>query len=426
MNRNTLSIIGLLLLIVIPWTVATPVRAEVSLDGFMQALFGTRLDQSNPTSTEATALETRMQLRAEHYGDDVEFFGRLDFTWDGTDTSKQEFELREGYIKFRAGSNIDFKIGRQILTWGTGDLIFVNDLFTKDYQSFFIGRDDQYLKAPQTAVRMTWYNPVGALDFVWTPRFEPNRLPTGASLSYFSPLAGQIVGTGLNNDSTDYYFDVPTPKAKFENGEFAARLSKQLGYFNLAGYFYKGFYKNPMGMVDMVPVYPRLNVYGTSLRGQMAGSILWLEVGYYDSRDDSDGSDPMMPNSSLTGIIGFERQIATNLTVNAQWQVDMMFDHDSYEAGQVLMGAYIRDEVKHLITSRITKLLVDETLNLSGFVFYSPSEEDLYIRLNAEYKYTDELTLAIGANIFDGKNEATDFGQFQKNDNSYLKVTYGF
>ncbi len=91
-----------------------------------------------------------------------------------------------------------------------------------------------------------------------------------------------------------------------------------------------------------------------------------------------------------------------------------------------MAGMYVRDEVKHLITSRITKMLSEETLILSGFIFYSPTDEDMYIRLSTEYKYTDELTLAIGAHIFDGASEATDFGQFQKNDNSYLKVTYGF
>ena len=67
-----------------------------------------------------------------------------------------------------------------------------------------------------------------------------------------------------------------------------------------------------------------------------------------------------------------------------------------------------------------------ETLTLSGFLFYSPSEEDLYARLSASYKYTDALTLLAGGNIFDGENEYTDFGAFQKNDNLYIKVTYGY
>ena len=93
--------------------------------------------------------------------------------------------------------------------WNCYSWYICNDVFAKDYRSFFTGRDDQYLKAPQTAVRMSYFNPLGELAIAYMPRFEANRLPHGNVLSYYSPLAGQIVGTGMNNDSTNFYFDVP-------------------------------------------------------------------------------------------------------------------------------------------------------------------------------------------------------------------------
>ena len=74
----------------------------------------------------------------------------------------------------------------------------------------------------------------------------------------------------------------------------------------------------------------------------------------------------------------------------------------------------------------MTKLLLQELLTLSTFVFYSPTDEDGYARLSAEYKYTDEIRLTAGANIFGGDEEATDFAQFKLNDNVYVKMTYGF
>ncbi|UCG61448.1 MAG: hypothetical protein JSV52_14190 [Candidatus Zixiibacteriota bacterium] len=420
MRKTALIITALGLLL----TAAAPSQAEVTLDGFLQGLYGARLDEDNPTSTEHTASETRLQLRAEHFGDRAEFFGRLDFVWDGSDTVEYDWELREGYLKFRLGKYFDFKVGRQILTWGTGDLIFINDVFAKDYRSFFIGRDDQYLKAPQNAIRAEFYHDIGSLSLVWTPRFEANRLPTGRRLSYFNPMAGDIVGTGLGDE---FYFDPPLPEPKFENGEIATRFQRTVGNFNAAVYFYKGFYKNPMAMdiASMTAFYPILNVYGASMRGAAMGGILWLEGGYFDSREDKDGDNPFIPNSSLTGMVGFERQVAANLTVNGQWQFDYMTDYDIYKAQQP-EGVFVRDEVKHLFTSRVTKRLNMETVTLSGFVFYSPSDEDAYIRLSAEYKYTDEITLMAGGNIFDGNYANTDLGRFAINDNAYVKITYGF
>lgn len=419
------TITGLLLI------AAAPAYADLYLGGYLQGLFGGRVDRANPASTEMTASETRLQLRAEHFGDRSEFFGRLDFVYDGADSSEYDWELREGYLKFRLGDNFDFKVGRQILTWGTGDLIFINDVFAKDYRSFFVGRDDQYLKAPQNAVRVEYYHSIGSFNFVWTPKFEPNRLPTGRRLSYYNPFVPGIVGTRLDEA---YLFDPPTPDTKFENGEFAARFQRQFGNFATALYFYNGFYKNPLGatVVGMnggqpiyLPIYPKLNVYGLSTRGTLAGGVLWLEAGYLDSRDDHCGDNPLIPNSSVTGMIGFERQVATNLTANLQWQADYMTDYDKF-ASQQREGVFIRDEVRHLLTSRVTRMLMSENLTLSSFVFYSPSDEDVYWRASASYKYTDQVTLSLGGNLFAGKHENTEFGQFQLNDNVYMKLTYGF
>ena len=417
-------IVVLTLLLFIVSISASQVNAELNLDGFLQGLYGGRIDENNPTASEFTASETRMQLRAQHWGDDGQFFGRLDFTYDGAgSTSQYEWELREGYFKFRPGSKFDIKVGRQILTWGTGDLIFINDVFAKDYQSFFIGRDDQYLKAPQNALRVEYYSPVGALAMVWSPDFEPNRLPTGEKLSFYNPMVGDIIG---GEDLPP----VPEPEKKFENSEIAARLTGSVSGFRTALYFYKGFYKNPVGfdpeMGEMgSPVYPKLNVYGGSLRGQIVGGILWMEGGYFDSRQDTDGDNPYIPNSVVKGLIGFEKQVADNLTANLQWQADYMLDHGIYQT-QMKGAEFIRDEVYHLLTTRWTKLLNSELVNLSLFGFYSPTDEDFYGRFSVSYSYTDEVNITLGGNIFDGKYKSTDFGQFQLNDNVYLKLTYGF
>ena len=425
-QRHTLNILitGLLLL------AAASVSAEPRIDGFLQALYGGNVDGNNPTATDFTASEARLQLRAEHFGDASEFFGRLDFVYDGSDSVKYDWELREGYLKFRLGSHFDLKVGRQILTWGTGDLIFINDLFAKDYRSFLVGRDDQYLKAPHNALRIEYYSGLGGLTVVYTPRFTPNRLPTGERLSYYNGFAGGIVGTAMG---PEYYFDPGLPAPEFRNGEVAARFHRTVAGFNTSLYAYHGFYKNPMAanivMVGdemyAVPYYPKLNVYGASLRGTAFGGILWLEGGYYDSREDPDGDEALIPNSSVTGMVGFERQVATNLTANLQWQVDYMLDYDTFEAQQ-MPGVFIRDEYRHLLTSRITKLAMDENLTLSAFGFYSPSDEDAYIRLSAGYKYSDEVNITVGGNVFTGRHENTEYGQFQKNDNAYLKLTYGF
>ena len=42
------------------------------------------------------------------------------------------------------------------------------------------------------------------------------------------------------------------------------------------------------------------------------------------------------------------------------------------------------------------------------------------------YKITDRLSVALGANVFFGKEESTQFGQLEKDDNLYLRLRTGY
>lgn len=432
-NRyNRFLLVVLLAAMILP--TAGSLRADdVHLGGFVEGLWGAGLNDNNPASRDYPAAESRLQLRFESYADRAEAFARVDFVQDGFDSANYDWAIREAYIKFRTPINIDFKIGRQILTWGTGDLFFINDVFAKDYVSFFIGRQDQYLKAPQTALLAEWYTNFGSFSVAAVPAFEPNVLPTGDRLSFFNPMTGQIVGV-------DGYMQPVKPETKFENGELAFRYARQISSFKLAGYAYRGFFKEPRGVGNpgsesMFLYYPRLNVYGASLRGQVMGGIIWIEGGYFDSREDQRGVNYFVENSSSRAFAGFERQVASDLTGNIQVEVDVMNNYGNYETSYDQMVAMLpsnspfphkADETRTLLTSRWTKQLLMQTLTISLFGFYSPSDKDGYVRFSTEYKYTDELGLVFGGNFFAGNYPYTIFGQFDLNDNLYVRANYGF
>jgi hypothetical protein len=240
---------------------------------------------------------------------------------------------------------------------------------------------------------------------------------------------------------SDGYMEPVEPGNDFDNVEVAFRYAKRVSSFKLSGYAYRGFYKDPLGVRILDPAtmamelyYPRLNVYGASLRGQLAGGILWIEGGYYDSREDTDGTDYFVENSSIKALAGFERQVATDFTGNIQFQAEVMSSYNAYKksreelitGGMLPETSPIKDEVRTLITSRWTKQLMMQTLTISLFGFYSPSDEDAYIRFSTEYKYTDELGLVFGGNIFEGTDPHTMFAQFDHNDNVYVRINYGF
>ena len=401
-------------------------RLGVELHGFadvrggFRTAGGTRVD-------DGSVLEGRLQLETSYQGDLLTLQLRADFVYDALaedhnfdlNTGKGEMDLREAYLLFSPLEIMDVKIGRQILTWGTGDLVFLNDLFPKDWQAFFLGRDQEYLKAPSDALLIGLFPDFANIDLVFVPQFDPDRYVRGERLVFWNPGLGRLAGT-------DDAIDVETPDRWFQDVEVAGRISKNIEGVELALYGYSGFWKSPAGADPLTgnAVFPRLNVWGGSARGALLGGVANAEFAFHDSRDDSDGDDPMTPNSEWRLLIGYERELARELTIACQYYVEWMQDYAAYT--RTLPTGIAKDEVRHYLTLRLTKLLMNQNLTLSLFVRYSPNEDDVYLRPTASYKISDTWLFTAGGNIFLGAQDYTFLGQFQDNSNLYAALRYSF
>lgn len=402
--------------ILLTLVLATPASAQLELYGFVEAALGVRTASVDapppewdateglpPVWTERPDLllqEARIQLKADIYGDVGEAHLKLDVVGGATSDSDTETEVREGYVKFSTfADKLEVRAGRQPTTWGTGDLLFVNDLFPKDWQSFFLGRADEYLKRPSDALRFTAYGLPMDVDVVYTPEFAPDRIPTGERLAFWTPAL------------------VPTdaPGGRVEDGEVAVRASRYVAGFNAALYAYRGFWKSPQGLrVDedgpTAFFHPKLRVYGASLRGGRFGGIVWVEGGWYDSAEDRDAVDPFVPDSEVRALAGYERQWWSDFTGGAQVYLE------SPEEG---------DE-RVLVTVRARQQFLSQTLTAGIFVYHSTTDEDGHVRASVDYAYSDALTLTAGANVFYGDDRTTTFGMNDGNDNVFTRVRFGF
>lgn len=397
------------------------------LSGFAEFRIGPYIEHA-PHQRDLAIAETRLQLELEKSFDAFTAHLTTDLVYDFVAYSRQVdlesgegwVDLREAWVAFTPVDFVDMKLGRQILTWGTGDLVFVNDLFPKDWNAFLIGRDVEYLKAPSDAIKASVFPDVVNLDLVYTPAFDADRFVDGRRVNYFDPFGGTTVG---RNDIRE----VDRPNGWFEDDEIAARLYRRVGAWELAGYFYHGYWKSPMG-VDPVTrrgTFPPLTSYGASLRGPVAEGIFNAEFAWYDSRDDRAGDDPFTPNSELRFLVGYERELVANFTVGVQYYLEHMLDHDAYR--RTLPGGLPgRDENRHLLTVRLTLLTMMQNLEWSLFAFYSPSDDDAYLRPKVHYKIDDHWSAEVGANVFFGEHEHTFFGQFRDLSNVYAALRYAF
>ncbi len=390
----------------------------VELNGFAELANGWR-GKNDPFEKDVSLADLRLQLEL---GKDLEwgivkFKG--DLLWDMV-TKDLLGELREGNLLFSPLDSMDVKVGRQVLTWGTGDLLFINDLFPKDWQSFFIGRDDEYLKAPSDAVKMSFFSPAFAVNFIFTPTFDNSDYIKGRRLSYWNGMLGRTAGR-------DAVLSAVERNSLGRDSEYSLRLSKNLNNMELALYGYYGFWKTPEGYDSGRGklYYPRLSVYGFSVRSTIWGGIGNLEAGYYDSREDRNGRNPLIRNSEYRFLAGFERELAPDFTCGLQYYLERMTDYDDYRRS-LAPGAPSKDEYRSLFTLRLTRLLLNQNLRLSLFCYYSPTDEDAYLRPQIHYKISDLWAADAGGNIFMGSDDHTFFGQFYDNSNIYARLRRSF
>ena len=400
---------------------------EPFFNGFWELRIGQRL-QTDPNQRDASLAEARLELERDWQWGGWSFKTTTDFVYDDIEDSHHNdlesgagwLDLRELWVERRLAENLDVKAGRQILTWGVGDLVFINDLFPKDWNSFLAGRDEQYLKAPSDAFRLGFYSELVNINLIYTPRFDADRYIDGRRLSYFSPLAGEIVGqNGL--------LAVDRPDHSGEDDELAVRLYRRVGSYEVALYGYRGFWKSPAGFDPFSgdALFPELQVLGGSVRGALGPGIVSAEVGFYDSREDSDGSDPFINNDEFRALASYEWEVARDTTLNLQYYLEVLGDYNAYR-DSLLPGQQARDHYRQLLTARLTRLALNQNLTLSLFVFYSPTDSDAYLRPNVHYKISDDWAVEMGANLFTGEDEHSFFGQFEDNTNLYASVRFSF
>ena len=388
-------------------------RGEPVLSGFLQQNTAANTAGANPDGRHYKWLEERAQLKLDATGGAWRVLLKGEVAYDHLGR-QDEGELREGYVDY-AARNWDLRAGRQVITWGLGDLVFVNDVFPKDHEALFAGRPLEYLKRGVDAVKLGAYPGFASFELVVAPRFRESRAPDPNRFWLFDPLPA------VTNRTT----------VKPEQGDAGLRVYRDIAGYDAAVYLYRGFQRTPSLRPDsmLAPTkityfYPKLSVYGASLSGRAGKGVLSLEAAYYDSRQDRSGNNFTVPNSQTRLLVGYQIQPVEDLSLNFQYYAERMLDYSAYLAA-LPAGFPVEKRVNHLVAVRATQLFQHQTMRLSVYGSYNPDNADYFINPELRYSFTDQLWGAVGGNLFGGKPWG-QFGQLSRNDNLYLQLRREF
>ncbi len=373
----------------------------IAFNGFIEGGIGIRTQNDPVIDEDLTLSELRARLETSYQLGDYSLSFKGDGLYDNV-LDEWDIDIRDLAVATSIGDNTDVKLGRQVLTWGTGDLVFLNDLFAKDWQSFFSGRDDEYLKAASNSLKISYYHDWANIDQVYTPEFTPDNYINGERFSFYNPL-GLPPGFSADEPNDD---------------EWSARVYGNIEQLEWALYGYVGYSKSPEAFINGQPTFSALNAWGASLSQPIAGGLANMEVSYFDSKDDRDGNNPFIPNSQWRGLIGYEHELITSMTLSGQYYIEHFTDYKA--------ALETKDQTRHLLTMRLTYRAMQEKLTLSLFSFYSPSDDDAYLRPVATYRFNDQWSSTVGGNLFMGKEETSFFGQFEDASNVYWRLRYHY
>lgn len=346
-------------------------------------------------------------------------------------------EMYEAYVDLYGLflDNMDVRIGKQRVAWGTADkLNVVDNLNPDDFEDILdLGR-----KIPTTAVRVDYYPGDFIVTGVVVPVFTPARAPSSdwqASGSF--PLPPELsLGT-----VTD---EVILPDERPEDtASVGLRIKREiLGYDCSVSYVYgrddwplasavEMTLADTLGTVDVRTTleYPRQQVVGVDIAGAVADVGVWAEAAMFipaeETRTTVAAPDGVVSRLALSDepyikyVVGGDYTFGNGLYVNGQYLHGFFTDRGADELEDYFLIALERDFLHGDLNGRVvfaTEIAdFGDIANCSAF-FGGPE---------MTYCPTDGVEIVAGALFLYG-DSSTQFGQFSANDEVYLKVKYSF
>ena len=400
-------------LVLLALVAAPAVWGQVTLSGFVQQNTAVNTEAANPDGRRYKWLEERAQLKLEAGGGAWRLLVKGDLAWDHLGRQGQS-ELREAYVDYAAGG-WDVRVGRQIITWGLGDMVFVNDVFPKDHEALFSGRPLDYLKRGVDAVKLGAYPEFANFELVLAPDSRESRIPDAQRFHLYDPMPA------LSTRET----------VKPTQGELGLRIYRDLAGWDSALYVYRGYQRTPSIRPDSMAaptrisyLYPQLWVYGGSVAGRVGEGVLSLEAAHYASPQDRSGDDFTVPNAQTRLLAGYQMQPLEDLSLGFQYYAEYMHDYAAYLAAQPA-GFPVDTRWNHTVTARLTQFYWHQTLRLSIYASYNASNGDHFVNPELRYSFSDKVWGAVGVNFFGGPPSGP-FGQLARDDNAYLQLRHEF
>jgi hypothetical protein len=358
-------------------------------------------------------------------------------------------EIREAYVELYGflSKNLDIKIGRQRIAWGTADMLNPTDnLNPYDLEDILdFGRH-----RGSDAINLNYYlNNEFSLQAVYIPFFQPANMPVGIFANALNPQMELPPGMVLHEFSDSVLMprynlaESSTVGLKFKG--FAAGLDFSISYIwgrdGLPISTYNTFM--PVDTLGGISIHSQLSftrnhIFGADLAGSIGSIGVWAEAAVFLPENDvvmtNDLSSfyPESPIPVTQDSIVLTKEPYVKFIIGA----DYTFSNGAYLNFQYLHG-FIHERGKEALNDYffmfLEKTFVDDKLKVAplggGFIVSDWSDiKNNYALIympEISYRATDNAEISMTAAIFSGKGENV-FVNFNDYNMLMFKLKYSF
>ena len=336
---------------------------------------------------------------------------RDNFTDDVLDENEKEVELGEAYIQGRLRPDLDIKFGRQIVVWGTSELLRVTDVLNPLDQREPGMVDIEDLRLPVTMTKLDYYlNNRWGITGLTIHEVRFNKEPPFGS--DFSPSTVPLP-----------YEDIP--EFSFKNHEFTMALTGRLTGWDLsfhgAWLFNDNSHIENAGQRALIQKHSRLAMFGGTVQIARGNWLIKAETALLKGLEFS--NLPAQKKSRIDILAGVEYSGFRETTITLEAVNRHLLGYDE----GLMISPDEKRENEFQSVLRINRDFYNDTLHLAFLVsaFGIRARDGSFERAQIEYDWTDNISITFGA-IFYQRGEKTFFKAIKDNDRMFLEFKYSF
>ena len=357
----------------------------------------------------------KMRVSGDAFYDGVYDLNDENYNDDTLDAYQTQLRFNDVYIQGRLGSDIDLKIGRQIVVWGKSDSIRVTDVINPTDNRLPAMTDIEDLRLPTSMAKLDYY--LGSWNLSAMAIVESRIMTESAPRSEFFPVDNIFENATLPNP----FMELVEPESSMDNIQYAFAANGIFSGWDLS-FYASSVYDSKWHIEGSKRIVSKIDMLGSAINIATGSWLLKSEIAYIDGVRYNTTIDA---KARLDALIGFDYMGIKDTVLSLELANRHIFEHEDVMSSSD--GKDFVDENEVTTAMRATRSFANDSINASALVsmFGSSWEYGGFARVWVEYDVMDAVVANVG--IVDYIDGDKPFMQaINNNDRVFADIRYSF